>query len=170
MPDGWYHEKTFADKTIKIINGEDRFFLSNYKKNRLFRDTDIEDFNMVGCKTFKANVKMSEKNSRNFYTDLYLFTADQLHEDPSFWGCYILWSKTTFLKDAIELMYYTGQNTKAFIGMTAPRPACTGAGVAMQAEIFPESIAPDFFTIAADFRDDAFFLEFLEMPNAMNPS
>jgi hypothetical protein len=39
----------------------------------------------------------------------------------------------------------------------------------MQSEIFPKIIAPDYIVIASDFKDDAFFVKFLEMLNAMNP-
>jgi hypothetical protein len=124
---------------------------------------------MVGCKNFIEKTQNNIKTKKEFYTDLYLFTDDQIGSDPTFWQYYILWSKTEFLRDTDELIYYTGNNLEAFQRNSKLGPDCTKGGVVMQSEIFPKKLAPDYLSIASGFKDDAFFVEFLEMLNAMNP-
>ncbi len=172
VPQGWSYETVFAGRTIKFSKDKDRFFILNFKNNKLFRNDDIQTFKMIGCKNFSVKNKDQGKTRirKEFYTDLYLFTGDQLDSNPTFWQYYILWTKTEFLRDAVKLIHYTGENLEAFQRNIDPRTACAKADVVMQSEIFPKKIAPDYLAIAAGFRDDAFFVEFLEMLNAMNPS
>lgn len=168
VPQGCSYEMVLAGRTIKISKNKNRFFILSFKKN-IDILCDIEDFYMVGCKNFALNNQEKIKTKKEFYTDLYLLTDDQLDGDPTFWQYYILWCKTEFLRDTDELIHYTGENLEAFQRNSKLGPACTKGGVVMHSEIFPKKIAPDYLSIASGFKDDAFFVAFLEMLNAMNP-
>jgi hypothetical protein len=168
VPQGWSYEMVFSGRTIKISKNKNRFFILSIKNN-VDIWCDIETFNLIGCKNFIEKNQKIIKTKKDFYTDLYLFTDDQLDSDPTFWQYYILWSKTEFLRDTDELIHYTGENLEAFQRNSKLGPDCTKGGVVMQSEIFPNKIAPDYLSFAAGFKDDAFFVEFLEMLNIMNP-
>jgi hypothetical protein len=122
---------------------------------------------MIGCKNFVVKNQEKTKTQKEFYTDLYLFTDDKLDNDPMFWQYHILWCKTEFLRNTDELFHYTGENLEAF--QRNYKLECTRGRLLMQSEIFPKKIAPDYLVIASRFKDDAFFVEFLEMLNVMNP-
>jgi hypothetical protein len=168
VPRGWNFEMVLAGRTIKIFKDKNSSFILSFVKNTDIW-CDIEDFYMFGCKDFSEKKIKTVKKEKEFYTDLYLFTDDQLDGDPTFWQYYILWCKTKFLRDTDDLFHFTGENLEAFQRNSKLGPACTEAGLVMQSEIFPKIIAPDYIVIASDFKDDAFFVKFLEMLNAMNP-
>jgi hypothetical protein len=168
VPQGWSYEEVFSGRTIKISKDKNRFFILNFVKN-VDIWCDIETFYMIGCKKFSEKKQKTIKTEKEFYTDLYLFTDDQLDNDPTFWQYYILWCKTEFLRDTDELIHYRGENLEAFQRNSKLGPACTKGGVVMHSEVFPKKIAPDYLSIASGFKDDAFFVEFLEMLNVMNP-
>lgn len=167
-PVGWKYEKVFAGKTIKFWKDNNRSFILSFKKNNDIR-YDVKNFYMIGCKNFNLKNLEKVRTKKDFYTDLYMFTDDQIDSDPTFWQYYILWSKTEFLRDTDQLMHYTGENLEAFQRNTKRGPACAKAGVVMQSEIFPRKIAPDYLAATTGFKDDAFFVEFIEMLNEMNP-
>jgi hypothetical protein len=168
VPQGWSYKIVLAGRTIKISSDNNRFFILNFIKN-VDIWCDIEDFYMVGCKNFSDKKQKTIKTEKEFYADLYLLTKNKLDNDPTFWQYYILWCKTKFLRDTDELIHYTGENLEAFQRNSKLGPACTKGGVVMHSEIFPKKIAPDYLSIASGFKDDAFFVEFLEMLNVMNP-
>lgn len=168
VPQGWKHEMVLAGKAIKISNEKNHFFILSFKKN-IDIWCHIEDFYMVGCKNFVLKDQEKIKTKKEFYTDLYLLTDDKLDNDPTFWQYYILWCKTKFLRETDELIHYTGENLEAFQRNSKLGAACTKGGVVMHSEIFPKKIAPNYLSIASGFKDDAFFVEFLKMLNAMNP-
>lgn len=165
MPQGWNYEKVDAKKAIKFFNDKNRFLLI-YEKNIDIR-CDTEKSYIIGCKNFAEKGAEKTKTQKEFYTDLYLFTDAELDSDPTFWQYHILWCKTKFLRDTDELFFYTGKNLEAF--QRNYKPGCTKGSLVMQSEIFPQKIAPDYLSIASRFKDDVFFVRFLEMLNTMNP-
>jgi hypothetical protein len=165
VPQGWHCEKVSAEKAIKFFNNKSRFLLIFEKNVNIQLDTELTY--MIGCKNFVIKNKDKTKTQKEFYTDLYLFTDDKLDSDPIFWQYHILWCKTEFLRNTEELFHYTGDNLEAF--QRNYRQDCKKGSLLMQSEIFPQSIAPDYLVIASRFKDDSFFVEFIEMLNAMNP-
>lgn len=165
LPQGWSYERTFGEKVIKFFNHKNRFLLI-FEKN-IDIQCDAEISYMIGCRNFVVKDREKTKTQKEFYTDLYLFTDDDLDSDPMFWQYHILWCKTEFLRNTEELFHFTGDNLEAF--QRNYRPGCNRGNLLMQSEIFPKKIAPDYLSIASRFKDDAFFVEFLEMLNVMNP-
>lgn len=168
VPRGWSYETVLDGRTIKFFKDKGHVFILNFEKN-IDISCDAEISYMIGCKNFIVKNQEKTKTQKEFYTDLYLFTDDQLDSDPMFWQYHILWCKTEFLRDTDDLFHYTGENLEAFQRNSKLGPACTKAGLVMQSEIFPKKIAPDYIVIASDFKNDAFFVKFFEMLNAMNP-
>jgi hypothetical protein len=166
VPQGWSYEKVSAEKAIKFFNNKSRFLLI-FEKNIDIR-CDNEISHMIGCNNFVVKNQGETKTQKEFYTDLYLFTDDKLDRDPVFWQYHILWCKTKFLRDTDELFHFTGESLEAF--QRNYKLGCDRGSLVMQSEIFPKKIAPDYLSIASRFKDDAFFVEFLEMLNAMNSS
>lgn len=168
VPQGWHYKKVFSGRTIKFFKDKHRSFIVSFKDNNDIW-CDIESFSMMGCKKNSLKSQETARTKKEFYTELYLFTDDQLDRDPTFWQYYILWAKTKFLHDVDKLIHYTGENLEAFQRNSKFGPACTKGGVVMQSEIFPQEIAPDYLSIAAGFIDDAFFAIFLSKVDTLNP-
>jgi hypothetical protein len=165
---GWSYEKVFSGRTIKFYKDKSRFFILSFSNNKDIH-LDNETFKMVGCKNFSIMDSTRTKTKKEFYTDLYLFTDEQLSGNPTFWQYYILWAKTEFLHNAIKLTHYRGKNLEAFQRISDPKTACTDADIIMRSVIFPNKIAPAYLKVTAVFRDDAFFQRFFNMLDAMNP-
>ena len=165
VPQGWSYEKVSAGKAIKFFNYKNRFLLIFEKNVNIQLDSELT--HMIGCKNFLVKNQEKTKTQKEFYADLYLFTDDKLDSDPMFWQYHILWCKTEFFQNTDELYHYTGDNLEAF--QRNYRQDCKRGSLSMQSEIFPLRIAPDYLVIASRFKNDSFFVEFIEMLNAMNP-
>lgn len=173
IPKGWSYERVFAGKTIKLSKGEKRFFLINFHKAKT-RIDDASNFKFIGCDAFASKETITTRTDKDFWTDLYLFTSDQLQGEPSFWQYSILWSKTEFLRDATKLIHYKGKDLEAFQRNIKPK-SCACGSTRVHIEIFPKKLEPDHLTIIADIdnadadANDIFFADFLYMIDKLNP-
>ncbi len=172
VPDGYTHEKVFP-QTYKFTLGKKRLFILSMNDGARFGGgpgsiNDIENFNFIGCNNIKIKDHEKTKTHKDFNTDLYNFTVDDLTPEPDFWQYFILWTKTEHLRDSERLVHFTANNLDAFQKSIDPRMR-TEKSILTQIRIFPNKIAPNYISIAADFIDDAFFVEFLNMLNALNP-
>ena len=103
----------------------------------------------------------------DLYVDLYDLTTEQLANKPNFWQYYILWEKTNSFKDANRLIHYHGKSIEAFQKNIDPQKR-SKMSARTQIRIFPKAISPDYYSLTADFSDDAFFADFLEMIDTIN--
>jgi hypothetical protein len=163
--DNIHYEKVFTGKTLKITLDENRFFLLNAEKGKI-RDYSIEGFNFIGCEHL-TKIEMAPKTDKEYWSDVFLFTADEVKSNPSFWEYYILWSKTEFLRDTTKLIHFKGERLEAFQRNIKPK-VCGDGSEGTFIVIFPERIAPDYLKIAACFVDDEFFESFLDMLDLLN--
>lgn len=168
LPKEWRFKQS-SNWVLKFSMKDGRSFVLFYKKETPFTD-DIANFHLVGCDSFiKPKNPPPIKSPRDFIKDLYLFTDEDLKGEPTFWKYFILWSKTEILHDADKLVYYKGKNIEAFQMNTNPRKLCAHSDIACRIRIFPHIIAPNSLTIASGFTDDAFFADFLDMIDTLNP-
>lgn len=165
-PHGFKHEIVFDGSAINFYNNKKSRLLLSFENNKIIQD-NFETFNLIGCNNF--NTKPIRKNSIEFYSDLYSFTDDQLNSEPDFWQYYVLWAKTKFLRDAVKLTHYTGNNIEAFQRNFNDRYSETNNDISIKAEVFPKKMAPDYLVIVTNIKEDEFIIEFIEMMNAMNP-
>lgn len=168
IPKEWCFKQS-NNWTLKFSGNDGRSFLLFYKKEAPFKDDTI-NFHFVGCDGFiKPQGPPMMRSYKNFIKDLYLFTDEDLKDEPIFWEYFILWSKTEILRDAAKLIYYKGKNMEAFQMNTNPGKLCAHSDIACRIKIFPNKIAPNSLTIASGFADDVFFTEFLNMIDTLNP-
>ena len=167
-PDGWQDEKVLSGSDVKAIRfcKEGNRFLLIFSKNKVIPADDYTNFKMIGCDDFNTQPDQN-KSRQDFYTDLYLFTDADITDPPTFWQYYVLWAKTTFLRDTEKLFHFKGKNVQAFQRNLVGKAHNEG-DVAIKIEIFPKKTAPDYFEIVTDMKGDAFFLDFLGMLDAMN--
>jgi hypothetical protein len=166
-PEGW-HLKISNDQTVKFVSKSGRFFLVLYNKDTPFLD-EPGNFNFIGCDDFNSNNKYVMRSDKDVTSAIYLFADEDLKGEPTFWQYFILWSKTKILRDAVKLVHFRGKQLEAFQKNHDPSSLCVHGDIACQIEIFPDKIAPDSLTVAAGFVDDAFFAEFLDMLDTLNP-
>jgi hypothetical protein len=164
VPEGWTCEKVFA-KSFKFASADGRVFLLSFEKDVPFTDS-TEGFRFIGCDDFKSNKPATVRSKKDYYTGLYLFTADQLSDDPIFWEYYILWSKTEIFRDSLDIFHFKGGHLEGFQRNIDPNHK-KGA-IECEIVIFPNKIAPDFITIASRFTDDPFFASFVDMLDSLN--
>ncbi|MCP4746882.1 MAG: hypothetical protein GY874_12205 [Desulfobacteraceae bacterium] len=164
---GWRYEIIFEGTGLKIFKNKDHAFLLNFYKDSPTSSNEYKDFNMVGCQNFSPEID-KEKSSKEFYTDLFFFTKDDLSENSSFWQYYILWLKTEYLREAVEIEHYTGKNLEAFRRNFDQEIEPSKFDRTIEMAIFPEKIAPHFLTLISKIKDDKLFDNFLEMLEAAN--
>lgn len=165
LPAEWNYERLSGGKAIKFFNGLDQKFILMHEKSKNIQD-DFSTFNLIGCNNFPD--KKINKNSKDFYTDLYLFTETQINNESDFWYYYILWAKTKFLRNTVKLVHYSGKNIKAFQRIFDKRTSSGSNGIGMKAEIFFKNDDANYLLLVTDMTDDDFFIRFLEMVEAMN--
>lgn len=166
VPRGWRYENPF-DKTMHLFtNDKSRSVIVSCERLKTIRAQDLADIKLVGCDCPKFVGPQGEKSSKDFYNDIYLLTADQMESivEPTFWHFYIFWSKTSMLRDAIEMVHYQGNNLEAF-----RHDADTTRNVKTTITLFHKNAGPNYCTIAGTFHDNAFFDRFVGMIDALNP-
>lgn len=166
VPNGWTHEK-FVEDIFKFSSSDGRMFLFSFDKGRSFTNR-AEEVQFVGCADVKSKEPMEFKTPKDYYTDLFHLTADQMGDDPTLWQCYILWSKTDAFRDAVKLTHFIGDNLEAFQKNSKQHPV-EAILPPSQIFIFPKNITYDYITVTASFTDDFFFAAFLDMLNSLNP-
>ena len=165
VPKGWHYEEAFKD-TFKFTSDDGRLFILFPEKDKPISDS-TENYKFIGCNNFNANTPVTTRPQKDYFTDLYFFTDDQLSDDHSYWEYFVLWSKTGTLRHAIDLYYFNGDNLEAF--QKNINPAYMKGSMLSEITIFPKTIAPNHLTIASRFTDDPFFKAFLEMLDTLNP-
>lgn len=165
VPAGWVFEKMF-EKTYVFKSESGRKFLFSLETDTPYSN-NIEGINLLGCENFIDIQKDLVKTEKEFYTDLFLFTGEQLNKKPISWQYSVLWSKSNILRDAVALFHYKGDHLEAFQRNFDQER--TRGDLRNEIVIFPNKIAPDYITIASLFDDDHFFATFVDMLNALNP-
>lgn len=164
MP-GWQYEKPF-DKTLHLFTQDkSHSVIASCERSTTINPQDLANIKLVGCDCSKSVDLPDEKSSKDFYNDIYLFTADQMDsiKDPTLWHYYILWSKTSMLRDATEMIHYQGNNLDAF-----RHDADTTKNVKTMIALFPKKAGSNYCTIAGTFHDSAFFDRFVDMIEQLN--
>ena len=167
IPDGWHHEIVLSGHSAKFIKKDIGFFLLSYEKNMNIESSDTTNFRFIGCDHFKVDKNSITKTSKDFYTDLFSFTDDEIDSDSGFWHYYILWAKIDMFHDSKKLVNYRGNSLEAFQNNIKSR-FCECKTFHTRITIFPEKIAPNFLTIVANDIEDPFFKGFLDMIDKLN--
>ncbi|MCP4746121.1 MAG: hypothetical protein GY874_08260 [Desulfobacteraceae bacterium] len=166
----WNYKEEFSGKSLKISKNKDTYFLFSHNENKAY-PVDAKTFNLIGCADFKADDHGKIKTQKDFFKDLYLFTDDQLEENEnSFWPYAILRAKTDFLRDAKKLSWYKGKNIEAYLREIKSGKGSKCVKRLTRIEIFPKQLEEHYFTIIAEDMDTAFFEQFLDMIDTLNPS
>jgi hypothetical protein len=168
VPNNWSYERLFNGKTIRFSKSKDHFFFISFKHSEQW--PHYFDYKQdLGCdwSEFKSNAPL--KNEKDFYSDLYLFTDNELSSAPESlpWQYLVLWEKTQLLDDARRLIYYEGDKVQAFQKNKDPY-IHPDSGVETTIVIFYERITSDYFSLGSTFTDDSFFYNFLSMLNTLN--
>ena len=164
-PEGWSIEEMGSQTLIfRSIHGTT--FLFSIEKDKQFESSGM-GMNLLGCDYFNYGATAKIRTERELYTDIFLFTEAQLSDNPAFSEYAVLWSKSELLRDAVALYHYQGDNLEAF--QRNMDPERSRGSVQCEIVVFPNKIAPDYITIASRFTDDAFFADFLDMVNTLNP-
>jgi hypothetical protein len=166
IPRGWRCEEPF-EKTMRLFtNDKSRSVIVSYELSTTIKTQDLAEIKLIGCDCPKPNVPQEEKTSKDFFTDIYLFTADQMDSiaEPTLWHYYVLWSKTSILRDAIEMVHYQGNNLEAF-----RHDSDTTRNVKTTITLFHKKAEPNYYTIAGTFHDNAFFDRFVGLIDTLNP-
>ncbi|MCP4746938.1 MAG: hypothetical protein GY874_12500 [Desulfobacteraceae bacterium] len=166
IPKGWRYKKDFNESVLKIFKNKP-FFLLIFNEGITAPSNEYKDFRMIGCKNFNPKID-KEKSSKEFYTDLFLFTEADLSKNPSFWQYYVLWFKTKIFREATELDHYIGKTFEAFQYIIDPEIKASKQKRTITITIFPQKITPHFLTLTSEIKDDALFDEFLKMLDAAN--
>lgn len=168
LPRSW-HYKLHGEWGAKFFLDDGRTIAMFLNKGRTFTD-DTKDFYIIGCDSpFSHKNTVTTRTHKEYISSIYLFTDEDLNGEPTFWQYFVLWSKTKILRDAIKLVHFRGKHIEAFQKNHDPGSLCAHSDIACQIEVFPDKIAPDSLTIAAGFVDDAFFADFLDMLDTLNP-
>jgi hypothetical protein len=166
VPEGWICEK-MHEKTYIFRADDGRNFIFSLNRYAPFEDGD-EELNFIGCNNFKTNQHTNfNKSEKDLITDMYLFTDDQLNDDPTFWQYFILWSKSDILRNSTDLFHYNGANLEAF--QRNINPEYDRGSLQAEIVIFPKKIAPGYIEIGSGFADNSFFATFVDMLDALNP-
>lgn len=168
VPDGWRHEIALSGHSVKFLKERQNSFLVSFQKNVNFESNNTENFRFIGCDNFKPDKTSTTKNSRDYYTDLFSFTDEDIGRDSGFWEYSILWSKIEMFHDSARIIHYAGSNLEAFQNNIKPR-FCECNTVHSRITIFPETIAPDFLTLVANDVEDRFLVFFIDMIDRLNP-
>ncbi len=166
VPEGWTFKKS-SKNCYKFSSNKGRTFIFSFIDGIPYNDF-AQQIHFIGCPDVKSPELLPLKLPKDYYTDLFHFTQDQLANNPTLWQAYILWSKTKALKDAVALNHFIGSNLDAFQKKSNPKRSTQ---ILPQSEIaiFPNRIKPDYIKISASFTDDLFFIAFLDMMNILNP-
>ena len=171
IPEGWHHEKVFKGKRLKLYKNRERFFLfSSEHSEMVSAPTLLKYLNDTDCNWNSLKSNTPRKTSRDFYTDLYLFTDRQLSDDPESWPWQymILWFKRDLLHHAERMIYYKGRNLEAFQLNKAPYVR-SDLESHTSIEIFHNRMTAEYYRIGANFADDVFFADFINRLNDLNP-
>lgn len=166
-PIQWMHEFPFGNTLHLFTEGKKRSIILSYNESRSFDMNDYKDIEFIGCDNFEATNNDEIKTSKNFISDLFMFTADQYNDmkkDATFWHYFILWSKSTALHGMEKLIHYQGKNVEAFRIDSAE----TDGTISTSVDLFHKKIEPNFFTISTSFDDDAFLYRFVDMIDISN--
>ena len=169
VPKDWLAERIYRTivrfSDLKFCQG---FLLVYNKGTGLMGNAEVP--RLRGCQNFVKNDAYRIKTDREYYQKLYSFTPDQLDPRPSYWQYWLLWSKSKAFTDADALYHYTGSALEAFQRNTSVYTRLHHEkGTRTELVIFPAKIAPDYLTLIAEDQGDAFFADFLDMLNTLNP-
>ncbi len=163
-PEGWTYKKVLVN-SYQFFSRDGRSFLLSFEKNKSIED-DVEGFHIIGCDQFESDNIETVRSQKDFYTDLYRITSEELSVPLTFWQSYILWSKTKSFGVADAIFHIGGNNLEAFQKNIDPNQM--KGSLQCEIVIFPNIISPNYITIASRFTDDSFFQSFMEMLDALN--
>ncbi|MCP4745827.1 MAG: hypothetical protein GY874_06745 [Desulfobacteraceae bacterium] len=167
IPSEWRYKEDLNGAVLKIFKNKKYFFFLSFDENSPTPSNEYENFKMIGCKNFSPEID-KEKSDKELFTDLFFFTEADLSKNPSFWQYYILWFKTEFFREAVEINHYTGKNLEAFQRSFDPKRDSSKFNRAIEMTIFPKKITPHSLTLISEINDDELFDDFLEMLEAAN--
>ncbi len=116
-PKDWKHEIPFGKSLHLFPPGKARSVLISYESPRTFEPNGFKGMHLIGCDNFEIFEQEETKTSKDFITDLYLFTSEKFDDPefkPTFWHYVILWDKTSALRNAVKMVHYQGNNLEAF--------------------------------------------------------
>ncbi len=166
-PEDWKHEIPF-EKTLHLFPpGKDRSVIISYESPRTFEPDDFKGMHLIGCDNFEVSNNQETKTTKDYITDLYLFTSEQFENrefKPTFWHYFVLWNKIKVLGNVEKIVHYQGHNFEAF---RRDRKK-TGSKLYSLVDLFYKKHEPSYFTISTTFEDDAFVNSFIDMIDVLN--
>jgi hypothetical protein len=153
-------------RTMKFTTDFNKYFILHLETKQPYTGNP-DKIKFVGCDASMPGETFAGRTDKEFYTDLYHFTDDQLDGDPTLWQAYILWSKNRMLHYAETLTHYKGRHLEAFLEKIEPKSV--KGNVHTRIAVFPDRIAPDYITLESDIAFEPFFTYFLAMIDMLNP-
>jgi hypothetical protein len=155
------HTKT----TLHLFSPDkNRSVLIIYESSRSFGIDSSKGMHLVGCDNFEAE-NDELKTSKDYIRDVFLFTEKKFDDPefkPTFWNYFILWSKIDFLENAKKMVHYHGDNFEAF------RLDSKVGKMDSRIYLFPKELEQNYYTLAANFDDDDFLYNFVDMIDVLN--
>jgi hypothetical protein len=142
VPTIWRYETMYSGQRIRFFIDQNRFFMLRFGGGN--------------------------KNVKNFWSDLYLLTDQDIRGWPDAQQHIFLRHKRIRFLGATRLVHYKGKNLEAFQRNLGPQ-SYEYPYKHTEITIFPKTTDPYCFRVEALYYDDVFFANFLDMLNMLNP-